>query len=93
MLAQQHSRCGRNPDQGARDAAPAGRRRLHLLRLHGLLRAEHHRVVQHAPGAELLADYPGQSAAGGVGDIVDPQQARIPLIAGTQGRNEGDPSP
>ena len=57
----------------------------------GLLRAEHHlQVVQTQLAAQLLAHDPRQRAAAGLGDIRDPQQLRLQLVAGAQRRQDGD---
>ena len=56
----------------------------------GQLRAEHHLQVVDPPGAQLLPHDPGQRAAAGLGDIRDPQQLGLQLVAGAQGRQDGN---
>ena len=64
---------------------PAGRRGFKLFRLHRLFGAENDEVVVDSARAKLLSHDAGKGAAGGFGDVADPKQARVALVAGAEG--------
>lgn len=88
--AQQKSGRCRNPGVTGRDAAPARRRRLPLLRLYGFFRAEYHTQMIDSQSPQLFAHDPGQRTSEGFGDVRNLQKGRVQFVSGSQRGNHGD---